>query len=69
MYRVQYKSPKEWVFLCKEYLVKVKIDNLFYTYGDIGSIKYKKTVLSIFFDQDVYFYKINYCIVILVLRK
>ena len=33
MYRVQYKNPKEWVFVCKECLVDVKKDNLMYTYG------------------------------------
>ena len=29
----------------------------------------EKTVLSIFFDQDVYFYRNNYNLIILVLRK
>jgi hypothetical protein len=33
MYRVQYKSPKEWVFVCKECLVDVKKDNTAYKYG------------------------------------
>jgi len=32
-------------------------------------VKKRKTVLSIFFDQDVYFYKNNYNLIILVLRK
>jgi hypothetical protein len=33
MYRVQYKNPKEWVFVCKECLVAVKKDNTAYKYG------------------------------------
>ncbi len=33
MYRVQYKKPKEWVFICKECLIDVKKDNTNYTYG------------------------------------
>ena len=33
MYRVQYKNPKEWVFVCKECLVDVKKDNTAYKYG------------------------------------
>jgi hypothetical protein len=33
MYRVQYESQKEWVFICKECLLKLKKDNLNYTYG------------------------------------
>jgi hypothetical protein len=33
MYRVQYKSPKEWVFVSKECLLKVKKDNTAYKYG------------------------------------
>ena len=33
MYRVQYKNPKEWVFVCKECLIDVKKDNPNYTYG------------------------------------
>ena len=33
MYRVQYKTPKEWVFVCKECLKDVKKDNPLYTYG------------------------------------
>lgn len=35
----------------------------------LGEYTKEKTVLNIFFDQDVYFYKINYYIIILVLRK
>ena len=27
MYRVQYKNPKEWVFVCKKCLIDVKKDN------------------------------------------
>jgi hypothetical protein len=27
LYRVQYKHPKEWVFVCKECLVSLKKDN------------------------------------------
>ena len=49
MQQVQYKKPKEWVFLCKEYLVKIKIDNPFYTYGDIGNIKKRKNSTEYFF--------------------
>ena len=33
MYRVQYKNPKEWGFVCKECLISVKKDNPNYTYG------------------------------------
>ncbi len=31
MYRVQYKNPKEWVFVCKKCLIDVKKDNPNYT--------------------------------------
>lgn len=33
MYRVQYKDPKEWVFVCKECLLNLKKDNPKYKYG------------------------------------
>jgi len=33
MYRIQYKNPKEWVFVCKECLIKVKENNSTYKYG------------------------------------
>jgi len=33
LYRVQYKHPKEWVFVCKECLVSLKKDNPTYKYG------------------------------------
>ena len=33
MYRIQYKNPKEWVFVCKKCLIDVKKDNTNYTYG------------------------------------
>jgi hypothetical protein len=33
MYRVQYKNPKEWVFVCKDCLLKVKKENATYKYG------------------------------------
>ena len=33
MYRVQYKSPQQWVFVCKECLLDVKKDNTTYKYG------------------------------------
>ena len=33
MYRVQYKNPKEWVFVCKQCLLKVKENNNEYKYG------------------------------------
>ena len=33
MYRVQYKNPKEWVFVCKDCLLKVKKENATNKYG------------------------------------
>ena len=33
MYRVQYKNSKEWVFVCKQCLLKVKGNNSAYKYG------------------------------------
>ena len=33
MYRIQYKSIKEWIFSCKDCLSIVKKDNQFYKYG------------------------------------
>ena len=33
MFRVQYKNPKEWVFVCKQCLLKVKETNNEYKYG------------------------------------
>jgi hypothetical protein len=33
MYRIQYKQPKVWVFVCKDCLLKVKHDNPHYRYG------------------------------------
>ena len=33
MYRVQYKHPKEWVFVCNDCLLKVKKKNPDYRYG------------------------------------
>ena len=33
MYRIQYKLPKEWVFVCKSCLLKLKPNNKAYTYG------------------------------------
>jgi len=33
MYRVQYKNPKEWVFVCEDCLLKVKENNSDYKYG------------------------------------
>ncbi|PIV95663.1 MAG: hypothetical protein COZ16_03340 [Flavobacteriaceae bacterium CG_4_10_14_3_um_filter_31_253] len=33
MYRVQYKNPKEWVFVCKNCLLNLKKDNPLYVYG------------------------------------
>ena len=33
MYRVQYKHPKEWVFVCKECLLSIKKNNPEYRYG------------------------------------
>jgi hypothetical protein len=33
MFRVQYKNPKKWVFVCKDCLLSVKKDNLAYSYG------------------------------------
>ena len=39
MYRVQYKNPKEWVFVCKECLLRVKNDNTAYKHGVLGRNK------------------------------
>jgi len=33
MFRIQYKHPKEWVFVCRECLLKVKPNNPNYRYG------------------------------------
>jgi len=33
LYRVQYKHPKEWVFVCKDCLGSLKKDNPAYKYG------------------------------------
>ncbi len=33
MYRVQHRHPKEWVFVCKDCLLKVKNNNPDYRYG------------------------------------
>lgn len=33
MYRIQYETKKEWVFVCKDCLLKVKKDNPQYRYG------------------------------------
>ena len=33
MYRIQYKNPKEWVFVCEGCLLKVKANNSVYKYG------------------------------------
>lgn len=33
MYRLQYKNPKEWVFVCKDCLPGIKKNNPAYTYG------------------------------------
>ena len=33
MYRVQYKHPKKWVFVCESCLLKVKPNNPNYRYG------------------------------------
>jgi len=33
MFRVQYKNPKKWVFVCKDCLLFVKKDNPAYSYG------------------------------------
>lgn len=33
LYRIQYKLPKEWVFVCESCLLEVKKDNKHYTYG------------------------------------
>jgi hypothetical protein len=33
MYRVKYKTPQEWVFLCKLCLLEVKKNNTAYRYG------------------------------------
>jgi len=33
MYRIQYKKPKKWVFVCEACLIKVKKNNSAYKYG------------------------------------
>lgn len=33
MYRVQYKMPKEWIFVCENCLLSLKKDNPLYKYG------------------------------------
>ena len=33
MFRIQYKQPKKWVFVCESCLLKVKPKNPHYTYG------------------------------------
>lgn len=33
MYRIQYKNPREWVFVCKDCLLKVRANNSAYKYG------------------------------------
>ncbi len=33
MYRVRYKNNKEWGFVCKDCLIKVKENNSYYKYG------------------------------------
>ena len=33
MFRVQYKKPKEWVFVCEQCLIQIKKDNSEYKYG------------------------------------
>ena len=33
MFRIQYKLPKKWVFVCENCLLKVKKDNEHYVYG------------------------------------
>ena len=33
MYRIRYKEPKAWVFVCEGCLLKVKPNNTHYRYG------------------------------------
>ncbi|MDE0966599.1 MAG: hypothetical protein OR998_00705 [Flavobacteriaceae bacterium] len=33
MFRVQFKTPKEWVFVCEECLIQIKKNNSEYKYG------------------------------------
>jgi hypothetical protein len=33
MYRIQYKNPKVWVFVCEKCLLNLKKDNPTYKYG------------------------------------
>ena len=33
MYRIQYKNPKRWIFVCKDCLIKVRENNNIYKYG------------------------------------
>ena len=37
MYRVQYKNPKEWVFVCKECLIDVKKTIRCILMGELGN--------------------------------
>ena len=45
MYRVQYKHPKEWVFVCKECLLTVKKNNP-------DSIKKNETPKLILYNEE-----------------
>ncbi len=33
LYRIQYKQPAQWVFVCESCLLTVKPNNPFYKYG------------------------------------
>ncbi len=33
VFRIQYKQPKKWVFVCESCLLNVKKDNPLYRYG------------------------------------
>lgn len=33
MYKVQYKNPKGWIFVCENSLLKIKANNSAYKYG------------------------------------
>lgn len=33
LFRIQYKQPKKWVFVCESCLLNVKKDNPHYRYG------------------------------------
>ena len=49
MYRIQYKNPKKWIFVCKDCLIKVRENNNIYKYGGT----WKKQVLNLYFFTKI----------------